>query len=88
MAWSVNFEPRALDELEKLDRAAQKRIVAFCQKHFPREGNPRLWAKALAGNKVGLWRYRIGSYRMVCRIDDETQTVLVLRVAHRKDVYR
>lgn len=88
MAWTVNFEPRALGELKKLDRNAQKRIVTFLQRHVSGEGNPRQQGKLLTGDKVGLWRYRIGSYRVVCRIDDDGQTVLVLRVAHRKDVYR
>ncbi len=88
MAWTVNFEPRALGELKRLDRNAQKRIVRFFQARVSGEDNPRLQGKPLTGDKVGLWRYRIGSYRAVCRIEDDGQTVLVLRVAHRKDVYR
>ncbi|MCB2262824.1 MAG: type II toxin-antitoxin system RelE/ParE family toxin [Candidatus Thiosymbion ectosymbiont of Robbea hypermnestra] len=36
----------------------------------------------------GLWRYRIGDYRAVCRIENERLTVLVLKVAHRRQVYR
>jgi mRNA interferase RelE/StbE len=88
LAWTVNFEPRALGELKKLGRIAQNRVIAFFQARVSGEGNPRLQGKPLVGDKVGLWRYRIGSYRVVCRIEDESQTVLVLRVAHRKDVYR
>ncbi len=85
MAWTVNFEPRALAELRKLDRSAQKRIVNFLQE---RVGNPRDFGRPLTGEKVGLWRYRIGDYRLVCRIEDDRLIVLVLRVAHRKEVYR
>ena len=88
MAWTVKFEPRAFGELSKLDRKAQKRIISFFQARVSGEGNPRLQGKPLTGDKAGLWRYRIGSYRIVCRIDDDSESVLILRVAHRKDVYR
>ena len=88
MAWTVNLEPRALGELKKLDRGAQKRMVAFLAERLCGEGDPRLQGKPLTGDKVGLWRYRIGNYRIVCRIDDARETILVLRIAHRKDVYR
>ncbi len=88
MAWSVSFEPRALGELKKLDRSAQRRVVRFLQKRIAGDHEPRDFGKPLTGDKVGLWRYRIGKHRIVCRIDDEHQTVLVLRIAHRKDLYR
>ena len=88
MAWTANFEPRALAELKKLDRNAQKRIVSFLQERVSGEPNPRQHGKPLTGDKAGLWRYRIGKYRVVSRIEDDSQRVLVLRIAHRKDVYR
>jgi mRNA interferase RelE/StbE len=88
LAWTVSFEPRALGELKKLDRSAQGRIVRFLQERIAGDHDPRGFGKPLTGDKVGLWRYRLGSYRVVCRIDDERGMVLVLRVAHRKDVYR
>ena len=50
--------------------------------------NPRQWGKPLHGEKQGLWRYRVGHYRLICDIQDERVIVLVLEVGHRKDVYR
>ena len=88
MAWTVSFEPRALSELKKLDRSAQQRVVRFLQERIAGNHDPRDVGKPLTGDRVGLWRYRIGEYRIVCRIHDEHRTVLVLRIAHRKDVYR
>lgn len=88
MAWTVSFEPRALGELKKLDRSAHRRVVQFLKQRIVGEHNPRDSGKPLTGEKVGLWRYRVGAYRVVCRIDDERLSVLVLRIAHRKDVYR
>lgn len=42
----------------------------------------------MVGGPVKLWRYRVGDYRVICKIDDDAEVVLVLRVGHRKDVYR
>jgi mRNA interferase RelE/StbE len=88
LAWTANFDPRALKELEKLDRMAQRRIVNFLQERVLRRTDPRDLGKAMTGDQAGLWRYRIGDYRLVCRIDEETELMLVLRVAHRKEAYR
>lgn len=88
MAWTVSFEPRALNELRKLDHLIQRRIVKFLQERVSGQRNPRGSGKPLSGDKVGLWRYRIGDYRLICHIDDEKRAVLVLRVAHRKQAYR
>lgn len=88
MAWTVSLEPRALSELKKLDRPAQQRIVRFLRERIAGDHDPRGFGKPLTGDKVGLWRYRIAQYRIVCRIDDAHLDVLVLRVAHRKEVYR
>jgi len=88
LAWTVSFEPRALSELKKLDRSAHRRIVRFLEERIAGDPDPRDSGKPLTGDKVGLWRYRIGECRIVCRIDDEHMAVLVLRIAHRKDVYR
>ena len=88
MVWTVSFEPRALGELKKLDRSAQRRVVRFLEQRIAGDDDPRGFGKPLTGDKAGLWRYRVGTYRLVCRIDDEHRAVLVLRIAHRKDVYR
>lgn len=88
MAWTVSFEPRALNELRKLDHLIQRRIVKFLQERVSGQCNPRESGKPLSGDKVGLWRYRIGDYRVICHIDDEKRGVLVLRIAHRKQAYR
>jgi mRNA interferase RelE/StbE len=88
LAWTVSFEPRALSEVKKLDKSAQLRIARFLQERIAGDHNPRDVGKPLKGEKVGLWRYRIGEYRVVCRIEDQERAVLVLRIAHRKDVYR
>lgn len=50
--------------------------------------DPRSRGKGLSGNLAGLWRYRVGDYRVVCELDDGVMVVLVVDVAHRSTVYR
>jgi mRNA interferase RelE/StbE len=42
----------------------------------------------MAGDKAGLWRYRVGDYRLICQINDQAESIRVLRVSHRKEAYR
>jgi mRNA interferase RelE/StbE len=72
----------------KLDRTAQKSIHHFLRERLSPSNNPRPWGRALQGEKRGLWRYRVGDYRLICDIRDEKITILVLELGHRKDVYR
>jgi mRNA interferase RelE/StbE len=88
LAWTVDFDPRALKELEKLDRAAQRRILQFLQKRVLGRNDPRDVGKAVTGDKIGLWRYRIGDYRLICHVKDANKAVLVLRTTHRREAYR
>jgi len=51
--------------------------------------NPRSIGEALRGSRLGdLWKYRVGDYRILARIDDYTVTILVVKVGHRREVYR
>ena len=89
MAWRIEFDPRALDELKRLDKAAQVRIIKTIRERIAPLENPRVLGQALRGEELGrYWKYRIGDYRLICDIQDETVLILVLRVGHRKEVYR
>jgi mRNA interferase RelE/StbE len=86
--WRIEITRTAEKQITKLDRAAQTSIVKFLREKLQPAPDPRSLGKPLHGDKQGLWRYRVGDYRIVCDIQEERITVLVLRVAHRKDVYR
>lgn len=88
MAWQVELTNKSQRELERLDRAAQRRIAAFIRERLMTEENPRRFGKALQGTLAGLWRYRVGDYRLLCRIIDERCVVLALSIDHRSAVYR
>jgi len=85
LAWRVEFDPKALDDLSKLDKQTQRRIAKFLRERIAVDENPR----RLGGpQKKGLWKYRVGTYRLICDIRDASILVLVLRVGNRKDIYR
>lgn len=87
MAWRIEYTDTALRQLRKLDRTAAGRILDFLDDRVA-AGEPRATGKSLSGTLGTFWRYRIGDFRVVCDIRDEVLTVLVVRVGHRKDVYR
>jgi mRNA interferase RelE/StbE len=89
MAWSVKIGPVAEKQIGKLDRADQERIVDYLYDRLAKLDDPRAMGKALHGPRFGeYWRYRVGDFRVICRIEDDRMVVLVLRVGHRRDVYR
>jgi mRNA interferase RelE/StbE len=86
--WAIEIKRTAERQIQKLDRKAQESILRFLRERLAQADNPRQWGKPLHGEKRGLWRYRVGDYRLICDIQDERITVLVLTVGHRRDVYR
>ncbi len=87
MAWSIEFDPAAFEELEKLDKDIQRRILKYLRDRIQPSENPHQYGKPLHGQKVGLWRYRIGAFRLVVSIEQKQQRIRVMRVGHRKDLY-
>lgn len=88
MAWQIEFVPQAAKELSKLDRIAAARIIRTLEQRIATLDDPRALGTALVGEHAGYWRWRIGDYRVIARIEDERITILVIRVAHRREVYR
>jgi mRNA interferase RelE/StbE len=88
LVWKIEFVPAAAKELKKLGRAEAARIVATLETRIAPLEDPRKLGSALTGELGGLWRWRIGDYRVVARIEDERITILVVRVAHRREAVR
>lgn len=83
--YTVKYDPRAMKELAKLDRPIARRIVKAVDA-LGTQPRPH-GARSLVGYP-GLWRIRIGDYRVVYAVQDAELVILALRVAHRPDVYR
>jgi mRNA interferase RelE/StbE len=87
-AWRIEITRTATRQITKLDRRAQEEIMRFLRERLSSAENPRQWGRALQGENRGLWRYRVGDYRIICEIKDKEITILILELGHRKDVYR
>jgi mRNA interferase RelE/StbE len=84
--YKVEIKRKVVKQILKLDRSAQIQISQFLiSLQFI---DPRSQGKELRGKMKGLWRYRLGNYRLVTQIRDEILTVIVLKAGHRKAVYR
>ena len=89
MPWRVEFDPAAAKELGKLERQVASRILAFLNSRIAILDDPRSVGEALKGSKLGdFWKYRIGDYRVIAKIEDETVKILVIKIGNRKEVYR
>ena len=83
---TVEFSNKALKQISKLDKVIQTRIFDFMADVAKLE-NPRSRGKPLVGNLIGLWRYRVGDYRILCKIKDEQLIITVVEIGHRSKVY-
>lgn len=82
----VIFSETALKTLKKVDRSIRKQIVKYVHELEELE-NPRSRGKGLSSNLAGLWRYRVGDWRLICEIKDDKLIISVLRIGHRSEVY-
>jgi mRNA interferase RelE/StbE len=89
MGWKIKIERRAEKELDRLDVQVSQRIIKFLLGKLALLDDPRSIGEALQGSEIGdYWRYRVGDYRIISRIEDGVLTVFVVRVGNRREVYR
>ncbi len=89
MASRIELERSALKELNELDRPVRERILRFLNQRLAPLDDPRAIGEALKGAALGqLWKYRVGDYRVIASIQDEVLLVVVVRIGHRREVYR
>ena len=88
MVWRIEYTRTALSQLRKLDRQDARRILDYMDTRIAVLEDPHTKGKALTGALGGLWRYRVGSYRVICETQDDAMRVLVVRLGNRRDVYR
>lgn len=74
-------------EFKKLDNYTKRMIKSWIDKNLSNIINPRQIGKGLTSNKSGQWRYRIGSYRLICIIEDDKLIITALTIGHRKNIY-
>ena len=84
MTYSLKIKASALKEIEALPHDDRERVVRAIDalQHQPHQGT------LLKGTLTGLRRMRVGRYRVIYEVQKAALVVLVLRVGHRRDVYR
>ncbi|MGD9938953.1 MAG: type II toxin-antitoxin system RelE/ParE family toxin [Clostridia bacterium] len=87
MAWSVEFTLTAEKQLKKLDKKWQSLILDYLEDDIATLDDPRSRGKALVGDKKGFWRYRIGDYRALCKIEDDHMIIIAVVLGHRENIY-
>jgi mRNA interferase RelE/StbE len=86
--WRVEFDRAAARDLRKLGPDAELRVLRYLRERIAGSDDPRRLGQPLTGDRKGLWRYRVGDYRIVASIEDDRLVVLVVTVGHRREVYR
>ncbi|MBU2830836.1 MULTISPECIES: type II toxin-antitoxin system RelE family toxin [Acidithiobacillus] len=88
MVWRIEYAESVQKDVRKIDAQERKRIRDFIEVKVANLENPRSLGKPLSGGLSGLWRYRVGSFRIVANIEDRDVRILVVKIAHRKEAYR
>lgn len=88
MSWKIKWDTRVEKELKQLDKPNRNKILSYMENKVAVLKNPRALGKGLQYERFGLWRYRVGDYRIICRINTEEIEILVVRVGHRKEIYQ
>ena len=89
MVWKIEIIDAAQDDLARLDKPIANRITKFLMQRLARLDDPRSIGEALRGSELGtFWKYRVGDWRVIARIEDQTVRILVVRIGNRRSVYR
>jgi mRNA interferase RelE/StbE len=76
-------------DFKELNQSERKRIFNFLKERVALLEDPRNIGEALSGKELGhFWKYRVGDYRLICEIRDQEIVILVVRIGHRRDVYK
>ena len=87
--WRIEYDPDARKFLKHADRVVAQRITRYLEERLAVAVDPRTLGATLTGPILGAyWKYRVGDYRIICDIQDETITILVVKIGNRREVYR
>ena len=87
MSWRIELSCRAWKQPAAICAPEALRVVRYLSELEKLE-SPRSRGKGLTADLAGLWRYRVGAWRVLCRIEDGRLLVLVVEIGHRSTVYK
>lgn len=88
LTWTIEWHDAARKELRELDKQLQQNILRYLRERIASNEDPRRFGKPLSYDKHGLWRYRVQDARIICQLFEDELLILVVRVGHRKNIYR
>lgn len=86
MAYKVAYLDSVEEDLKRLDKTTAKKILNRIENYLAKD--PKSLGRQLKGDFQGYWRYRWGDYRVIYKISEREILIIVLRISHRKEVYR
>jgi mRNA interferase RelE/StbE len=86
LTWKIEFDRAAERAFLRLDSTIRSRIRSYLDE-LSTLSDPHLRGKGLVGDRAGLWRYRVGDYRVICRFENDRLIILVVEVGHRSSIY-
>jgi mRNA interferase RelE/StbE len=87
LAWTIELSKKADKSLDRIGKADQRRIISALEQ-IALLDDPRQRGHSLVGHYTGYWRYRVGDYRIIAKIEDGRLVVVVIDIGHRRTVYR
>ena len=87
MKYDVEYSKTAMNIIKKMDSSTSKLVRTWIEKNLINTENPRIKGKALTSDLKGLWRYRVGDYRILADIQDDKIVILILDIGHRSKIY-
>ena len=88
MTWQIEFTNTAAKQFCKFDKPVKERIIIFLENRLATMDNPKQIGKALQGTLSEYWAYRVGSYRILTKHQDDQLLILIVEIGHRKEVYK
>lgn len=88
MTYKLVLTDDIVKQIKKMDKHVGLMLAKDMKKRLDGLENPRQFGKALTGQFKGLWRYRVGDYRVIADIRDQELIILALEVGHRKEIYK
>lgn len=85
--WKIEYTETARKNLLAMGKQEAKRIKEYLDKRIATNNNPCRFGESLKGDLAGLWKYRVGKFRVIVEIQEDIKTVLVVCIGHRKNVY-
>lgn len=88
MSYTVEYSSNARKFIKKLDKYTKALLKSWINKNLEGCIDPFTHGKPLTADKKGLWRYRVGDYRLICDVQQDKVIIIIVEIGHRRDIYK